>query len=230
MTSEPEKPKKPVGGSIRTVDLSTDPAQRVLALCGMVAPASILLSALVLAMLTPNYSHAANTLSELGAQGAPYATYFNAVMIVAGLLIVAFAVGLHRDIGGGNGSTKGPGLVAAFGLFATVGTGATPLDLESTAPINLIHIGFVLIGFLSLAAGMYVVSFRMATDSRWDGYARITRWWSVLLLLLFSGWFVALFAVPLEPGESPNGALQRPFVVWTLLWIELTAIKLFSRR
>jgi len=202
-------------------------AQRLLASCGIVAPLLIAVAALVLTELTPNYSHVANTLSELGAVGAPYALYFNTLLVVAGVMIAGFAVGLHRGIGDGRGSRTGPGLIAVFGLFATAGTGLTPLDPEPMALINFVHIALVMVGFLGLAAGMYLLSVRMANDPDWRGYARITRLGSLGLLVLFLGWFLALFLVPLEMGEAPNGALQRPFVVWALLWVELTAIKLF---
>ena len=204
-----------------------DSAQRALASCGIAAPLLIAVVVLVLAELTPNYSHVANTLSELGAVGAPYAAYFNTSFVVAGVLITAFAVGLHRGIEAGRGSRAGPGLIAVFGLFATAGAGLTPLDPEPMALINFVHLALVMAGFLGLAAGMSLLSVRMATDPDWQRYARITLLGSVGLLVLFLGWFLALFLVPLEAGEAPNGALQRPFVVWALLWIELTAIKLF---
>jgi hypothetical membrane protein len=211
----------------RTTRMPFGSARRVLASCGIVAPVLIAVVSLVLAALTPNYSHVANTLSELGAVGAPYAAYFNTSFIVAGVLITVFAVGLHRGIGAGRGSRIGPGLVAVFGLFAVAGTGLTPLDPAPMALINFVHIALVLIGFLGLAAGMYFLSVRMTNDLDWREYARVTRLGSFGLLVLFSVWFFALFLVPLEVGEAPNGALQRPFVVWALLWIEFTAIKLF---
>lgn len=203
--------------------------QKILASCGIVAPIVITVVALVLAVLTPEYSHVANTFSELGAAGAPYAIYYNATLVIAGLLIVAFAGGLHRGIGGGAGSRIGPGLVAAFGLFAATGVGLTPLEPEPMALINFVHLAFVLVGFLGLACGMYLLSGRMANDPAWSEYARFTRVGGAVLAALFLGWFLALVLVPLETGEAPNGALQRPFIGWALLWIALTAIKLFRR-
>lgn len=228
MTTEANEPKGTAGARSRAREGPIDDTQQALALCGIAAPILLASVAIVLASLTPAYSHAANTVSELGEQGTPYALYFNVTMVVTGLLVVAFAVGLHRGIGAGRGSPTGPTLVAAFGLSAAVGSGVTPLGPDPVAPINLIHIVLVVLGFLGLAAGMYLVSVRMADDPAWTGYDRFTRWGSAVLLLLFGTWVLALFAVPLEVGEFPNGALQRPFVGWALIWIGLTATKLFA--
>ena len=84
----------------RRLLVSIDPHEKkLLALCGIAGPIIFALVVLILASLTPGYSHVADYMSELGATGAPYALFMNTLgFFLLGIMMIAFALGLHHGI------------------------------------------------------------------------------------------------------------------------------------
>jgi len=108
-----------------------DSTQRLLAICGITGPILYTIVVIVLGLLRPDYDHVMQSMSELGEVGSSNAIIMNtAGFALLGVLMIAFAFGLHRDISGGNGSKIGPALVALSGT-ALVITGIFPCDLRS---------------------------------------------------------------------------------------------------
>lgn len=200
--------------------------QKALSLCGILVPVVFISVVIILAHLTPGYSHMAHEISRFGEVGAPYALYQNLNFVFAGILATGFAVGLHRGLNEGNGSILGPALVGVFGIAALVGNGLFPLDQDPAAITTIMHMLLATIGFIAIAAGMYVLAARMQADPQWIGYGGKSKVWGVGTVLLFILWIGAGIAGFTTQGESPDGALQRLFVGWVMLWFLIMGAKL----
>lgn len=117
-------------GAAATVNSNQpDRNQILLASSGVLGPILFTAIVIILGFLHPGYSHASQAVSELGAVGAPNAAAQAVNFLLLGLLTLAFAVGLHRGIGGGEGSKGGPALLAAFAISGGFGSAAFPCDL-----------------------------------------------------------------------------------------------------
>jgi len=85
--------------------------QKILAICGIIAPIIFAIIVIISGLLRPDYNQLVNFVSELGAVGAPNAIIQRINFMLLGILIVAFTFGLHRGIGNGKGSIIGPLLI-----------------------------------------------------------------------------------------------------------------------
>ena len=116
-------------------------------------------------------------------------------------------------------------MIAVFGLSAVGFNGIFPCDVgcEGTNLPGKLHIATGLGGFLSMLLGLVILSRRMARVPNWQKYGRYT--WITAAVA-----FVGLVAWNIGEGvgvEDVDGLLQRLFVVPFLIWIEVTAIRLF---
>lgn len=98
----------------------------------------------------PGYSVATQTISALGALGAPEAsrTVFNPAMVVAGVLTVTAAYGLHRVYG----RRSLTAVVAAVGVGGFVGVGLFP------AGTGLPHLAAAMVAFVGTGVAALVVT------------------------------------------------------------------------
>ncbi len=203
---------------------------RLLALCGIAAPIIFAILMTVAGFLYEGYSHATQAISELGGVEAQYPIVQNANFFVFGILVVAFAFGLHRGIGGGSGSKLGPVLVGVFGII-TVAQAFLPCDpgCDWKSLIGTLHNSTGLSSFLALCIGILVTSRRLKGDLNWQfyrGYSLIT---GIAALVSLVAWIGISKAAGVD---AVNGVLQRVFIGIVFLWIEVVAIRLFrlSRR
>ncbi len=184
----------------------------------------------VAGFLYEGYSHATQAISELGGVEAQYPIVQNANFFVFGILVVAFAFGLHRGIGGGSGSKLGPVLVGVFGII-TVAQAFLPCDAgcEFQSLIGALHNLTGLSSFLALCVGILVTSRRLKGDPNWQSYRGYSLITGVAALVSLLAWIGVSKAAGID---AVNGILQRVFIGIVLLWIEVVAIQLFriSRR
>ena len=153
-------------------------AQRLLAICGMVAPILFAGLVIVLGLLEPGYSHRTRTMSVLGGVGGLRGITFNVGGALTGLLLIAFAIGLHRGIGEGRGSKVGPFLIVLSG-FGMVGSAIFHCDLgcanvSSRTPTGILHIVSAGLSGAPLAISLFIVFLRLRKDQRWENYRRFT--------------------------------------------------------
>jgi hypothetical membrane protein len=191
---------------------------QTLALAGIVAPLWFTALVVLQSLMQPDYSQVALPISALAAWPAGWLQNLN--FIVFGLLMSAYAVGLHRNLrpmrGGGIGLAlllvSGVGLVLA-GVFAWTRVGA-----DFVVPTG--HFVAAVMSFLGAALGLIVMAQRMAGDPRWRGIAPYTAVSGVAMLVLF----VALgrLAVPVDaPLHRWVGLGQRLIV---LVWFACTIV------
>jgi hypothetical membrane protein len=109
---------------------ATGPVARpnVLAACGIAAPLVFTAAVIAASANHPGYDHLKNFISELGATGAPAAGVMNfAGFLPYGLLMVAFALAVHRGVRADAGGWLGPSILALYGL-AYVAVAVSPCD------------------------------------------------------------------------------------------------------
>ena len=146
----------------------------MLAWAGIVGP--LLFTATFLAQelaRVEEYSPVAEPVSALEAGPNGWVQQVN--FVVFGLLTLAFATGLHRGIRRSRRGVVGPALLAGSGVAAVL-AGVFPLR-EDASGVTYDPGGHTAAGFLffaTSAAGLVVLSRRLAKDLRWRGLARYT--------------------------------------------------------
>jgi hypothetical membrane protein len=162
----------PVAGAPSGSSAATTKRTRALLACGVVAGPLFLAVALLQALTRDGFDLGRHPLSLLSLGELGWIQIAN--FVVAGLLSVAFAVGLRRVLHPGRGSTWGPLLVGAYGVgligggvfIADAGAGFPP-GAPAGAPEQLSWHGIVhdaahLLAFLSLLAACFVLARRFA--------------------------------------------------------------------
>jgi hypothetical membrane protein len=192
-----------------------------LAVCGLAAPLIYVASAITAGFIYPGYDQLKNFISELGASGSPSAGIMNFGFLVYGILVVAFALAIHRGIRPDVGGWLGPAILACYGL-AYVGVAMAPCDPGCQAATPSLHhrLHFLLSDFIFLTAilGPYTLYMRMRKDPAWQSLALLT------LLLPAAAWLIAELR-----GAGLSGALrQRFWLLLMFLWIELVGLHLLA--
>lgn len=160
------------------------------------------------------YSAAAETISALGA--GPYGWVQHANFVVFGVLLFAFAVGLHLGVRRSRAGVVGPAIMAWTGVGAVLAA-VFPLREEAvglTVDATGLHRPNAMLFFLSVGVGLVVLSRRLARDPRWVGLAVYTLVTGVLSVVLFVG--LPLLVLP-EDGalHAWAGLYQRAVLaVW----------------
>ena len=199
---------------------------RIMAWCGVVAPALRLAFILVLGTLQPGYSQGRDFLSELGADQAPFAALMNlAGTALVGVLLTVFSIPLYHAHKPGPLALAGAGLLALSGL-AFIAVGLYPCDpgcsIASPSATMRVHLlaGPVAMGAQTaapLAFGLHFLGTgrpRHAAVSLALGFVAL-----VALVILFA--LLPTFPLP--------GLLQRIFQGATDLWVMLSAADLLRR-
>ncbi len=96
--------------------------RKVLLFCGALSPVLYAISDVMAGMYWEGYSFRDQTISELGAIGAPSRTLFTVLLLCVYGLMVAFGVGVRKSAGGNRRLRIVGGLLVGLGLMAlTVG-------------------------------------------------------------------------------------------------------------
>ncbi len=208
------------------------------AIAGMIGPVLFTILTMVAGSLRAGYNQFGGAgISELGI--GPNAVIWNIGAIIFGLLIIAFAFGLHREISHGRSSKIGPALVGVSGA-SFVGLGIFPANGTTLS----FHQSFALVVFASSILAPLFIMKRLGHRYDLGGY----RYFSLLtgicafavLLVFFTGVRLQVSSADLSAAAqgiqvSPQGALgawaggiNRLFFSLVWLWIEVTAMLLIS--
>lgn len=128
-------------------------------LCGMIAPITFILTAVLGGALRPGYSHISDTISELFSPGSPNKPLLDAFHTVFALLLIAFGIGLllfvlrrgQRLLLG----SLGAALYIAMGGVSVLTATTFPQDPWGTPPTfqGQMHINLTgVVGLLSIAS------------------------------------------------------------------------------
>ncbi len=188
--------------------------QKALATCGIAAPILFAILVFIGGLLNPGYSQVSQAISRLGEVGTPNALVTDTNLVLTGLLIIAFVVGLYRSILQGRGSKLGPALLLAFPVTLVLQGSIFPLPSPVHAPLGNIS-------FIITIIGLFVISRELGRDGQWIAYGK----YSVLTGTVM----IALFVIIIVGQDSFTpwfGLLQRIALAPVFLWVEVLAIKL----
>jgi hypothetical membrane protein len=180
-----------------------------LALSGAASPAILTAATTISAAAHPGYSHLHQTLSELGASGAPGAASMNVFgLMAAGALVSASSVPLPRAFGSGPLSKAAAAVLAAAGVCFVV-AGLFPLTDGSRSGSSTVHNSAAMAGF----AGLGLSPLLLALHAR--GHARVRAWFvpSLVTAVVVFGFASSLAGLTPLPGASQRAALVA-FYTW----------------
>lgn len=194
---------------------------RLALITGMLGSLAVVLLTLIGGATFPNYSHASQFISELGADGAPNARLINlGGFLPAGLFIVAFALFAWRSLPRSGATTFGMFGLALFALGYLVAVvfpcepGCRPVN---PTPSQAIHNLFGLAGYLFAPASLFALGWQAR---RWPRAKH-------LAALGFAGSGSALLGLLfLAPDFKYVGIAQRILEGSVLLWIMACALYL----
>ncbi len=197
--------------------------RRILLLCGVLAPLLYAVADALAGLGWEEYSFRDQTISELGAIGAPSQPLFAALLIPSYLLLVAFGVGVWQSAEGRRGVRVAAGLLIGYGVLAlTVGQFASmrPRGTEQglAGPLHLIEGGVAMLLLLS-AMGFAAT----ALGRRFALYTIVT----IAVMLAFGGW--SAMEIPrVEGGLSTPWVGVKERIYWYAyqLWFILLAVTL----
>ncbi|WP_432993567.1 DUF998 domain-containing protein [Dactylosporangium sp. CA-233914] len=154
--------------------------------------------------------------------------------LVAGVLCLAFAVGLRRALRPGPGAAAAPLLLAVWavgllgaGVFSTDPVGGYPAGtpLAPAPPTwhgRLHDVAFSLPGFVALIAAMFVLAYAYARRRTriWSAYSALS---GIATLTLFT--LTTIGFAQVGPFAATAGLLQRLTVTVGWLWLALIAAR-----
>lgn len=180
---------------------------------GIVGPILFTVAFIVQALFSPGYSHVAEPVSALAA--GPNGWIQNANFLLFGVLMIAFAVGLHEGMRPTPRGVVGPALLGLSGVgLILAGVFPWALDASGDYVVSPGHIVGAYTAFLPAGLGLIFVSRRMARDPSWRGLASYSLGSGIAVAVLFLA--TGPLAVPDDaPLHDWAGLLQRATVaVW----------------
>jgi hypothetical protein len=171
------------------------------------------LTFLMLGAFVPSYHGLRETISAL--EFTPFGWAQRANFFVFGLMLMAFAIALRRELGSGRGAV----LIPAFQALSGVGVIGDAIFVHE--PLHLIS---DLVTFNSALLVLFLFAWRFSGDTRWRGW---TAYSLVTALLMMS--FLTAFGVANHMG-GPAGALEKIASLTRTLWSALLVVYLYSGR
>lgn len=171
------------------------------------------LTFLVLGAIAPGYESLRETISALEFTTLGSLQRIN--FLVFGLLLMAFAVALRRELDGGRGAV----LIPVFQFLSGVGVVGDAIFIYEP-----LHLVCDLIAFNAALLVLFLFAWRFSGDSRWKGWTAL----SVLTALLMMA-FLALFGLANHRG-GPAGAFEKLASLTRTCWSVLLVAKIYSGR
>ncbi len=200
------------------------------AVAGTLAPISYFSLVIILGLLEPDYSHMTKMMSILGGAGGVRGLSFNLGISFIGVLIILFAIGLHKNVNKGNGSKAGPILLIIGGL-GLIGSGVFHCNLNCANVIvennfiGSIHMLSAFIAGLSLSIAPFFIYGRFKKDSIWKKYATYTLVTGIIANIPGIFFWVTLATTRLPEIE---GLIQRLGIIFVFIWIEIVSLKMLK--
>jgi hypothetical membrane protein len=197
---------------------------RLLAVCGIIAPLLYVFTVALGGILTPNYSHVSNAISELIETGAPYKMFLNPLFDVYNILIVLFAAGLCYARNVQRSFSAGVVLLAATGVAGLLMTLFFPQDPRGT-PLTFagqMHIALAGVESALTILLVFLMGVAFRGDERWPRFSTYSFVTGVLIII--TGVATALATAQ---GSGILGLLERCTIGVFLLWVFVVAVRLY---
>lgn len=191
--------------------------KQVFILCGICAPILFTVLVIVASLIRPGYSQTYNYVSDLGV--GPYAIIQNINFLIFGLLSIGFALGLKEGLPSHKYLKSAVWLVIIFGL-GIIGAGVFPEDYLSQLPHNIVSAT----AFVAIIAAQLLIwrGLKGADNSVWSRYRTFSLITGLLSIIL-----VIALKIAVTDFSAFQGALEKLFIAVWLIWIEITALKLY---
>lgn len=195
--------------------------------CGILSPLLYAFADAIAGMLWQNYSFRDQTISELGAIGAPSQPLFTILLIVVYLLLIAFGIGVWQSAGSRHKLKVVASLLIILGILAlTVGL-FVPMQPRGTEQglTGALHL-------IEGAVAMLIVLVAMVfACTEFDGRFRLYTFTTIVVMLVFGAWS-GMDAPSIEMGiVTPwMGVKERIFWYAYQLWFAVLALMLLRQK
>lgn len=201
--------------------------RQILLLCGVISPVLYGVADVLAGLRWDEYSFRDQTISELGAIGAPSRSLFAAFLIATYLSLGAFGIGVWRSAAGRRKVRVVGGLLVGLGVLALAVGQFVPMrargtDQGLTGALHLVE-GMVAMLMVLVAMGFAAA----ALGRRFRLYTIIT----IALMLVFGVWN-GMEAPRLEAGLATPwiGVIERVWWYAYQLWFLALAVTLLGER
>ena len=198
---------------------------KLYALCGVIAPVLFALMVVLEGFLAHGYSQMTQQVSDLGAYTlyGSYALLQNLNFCVFGVLVIAFAIGLGKELSASKAITV---TLILFGVaFFLLGFFPDePMPWPGTAHYLIAWVGGFPLLFSELFSWRRLRSSSTDVNSGWAKYGSFS-----LVSLVLAVVSLILYVTFGQQGSPVAGLLQRVFLGVLGLWIEVMALKLLNR-
>jgi len=201
--------------------------ERILFLAGILGPIVYILNVILGGIITPNYSHIQNAVSELTQRGAPNIVILSALFVVSAILILLFGIAIMMRFKHRNRRLYTGGLlIVIYGIFATSLASIFPQDPlggESTfsGTMHLVIAGltaFVIMGGILLSG--------LGMDKQTGPWRRFKLYSVISVILVFA--FGAPTPLLIMKNIEFLGLFERLTQLAYLQWFVVYAAKLYS--
>jgi hypothetical membrane protein len=145
--------------------------QRLLVLSGVLGPIVYILNVVLGGLITPNYSHVRNAVSELTQRGAPNIGVLSALFVLSAVLMLLFGIAVMMRYRSRSRRVYAGGmLIVVYGVFATLMTTVFPQDPiggESTLP-GTMHLVLAGLTAFVIMGSILLIGFGMNQRTGWD--------------------------------------------------------------
>ncbi|MFX1606388.1 MAG: DUF998 domain-containing protein [Promethearchaeota archaeon] len=189
-------------------------------IAGILAPIIYGIIVFGLGIFEPGFNHLTDMMSLLGGVEGIRGFLFNVGVIVTGLMVMIFAVGINSSLNDGQGSRVGSGMLFIGGIGLASG-GIFHCDegcanFLAMTPIGVMHLVSAAIGGMFTALSLFALYFRMKHDVYWKAYG----WFTLAMALLGNGAGILLWiSYPTDSLIEFQGLIQRLGIIFPLIWI-----------
>jgi len=182
-------------------------------LAGGLGGVLFVLTFLLLGALAPGYDALRETISAL--EFTPFGLAQRINFLVFGLMLMAFALALRRELGAGRGAV----LIPTFQCLSGIGVVGDAIFIHEPT-----HLVCDLITFNSALLVLFLFAWRFSGDRRWKGWTA----YSVLTALVMMA-FLTAFGVANHVG-GPAGAFEKLASLTRTTWSAVLVVELYSGR
>lgn len=203
-----------------------DVARRALLACGVVSSVWYAATDLLAGLRYEGYSFFSQTISELGAIGAPRQLFVSVLFLTYTVLMVAFGVGVLLEGMHGNARLKIVGALLLGYMLVGSGTAIFPVHVRGTA-VFADELPHIVSGLAAIAVILVAIGVGSATlGARFRVFS-----WTMFAAIVVFGALTVPFGVKLAAGEpTPGmGVVERIAYYAILCWVAGLSIALSSR-
>ncbi len=202
-------------------------ARRILLLCGVLSPLLYALADALAGMRWQGYSFRDQTISELGAIGAPSSFFFSMFLIPVYVLLTAFGLGIWQSAGERRRLRVVAGLLIALGVMALTVGQLVPMRPRGTEQglTGALHLIEGAVAMLMVLAAMVIAATTFGRRFRLYTIATIA------VVLAFGAWS-GMEAPRVEAGLATPwlGVMERIFWYAYQSWFAVLALTLLRQQ